>query len=228
MMAGKSRRLWLAAGLLVLFVLAGGVCFARSMARDTPEYALAQLAAGIENKDYDTVQRYADVDRLVTSSYDESTEILARDIEKLHALYPEDWFFRHDTAFMKGYIADRRAQDLQLIKDSLAQAVSGRRAAGSRPEADFLSTEAGKFAQAYRASVRSVEKQDGKAVAVIDVRSDGTSDYGRLLPDGLTLKLGMEQQADGRYRVVQVENVSELFYPVTKAVEDYWTLQGWQ
>ena len=104
--------------LLLLLLAAGGGIGYTYQAERTPEYALAQLADGVKSRDYDKVKKYADVDRLITSTYDESTAVLADNIQALHETYPQDWFFRHDTAFMKNYIAERRSDDIVFIQRS--------------------------------------------------------------------------------------------------------------
>ena len=212
-------------GLLVL--LFGGLSYAQS-ARETPEYALGRIAQAIEGRDGAEFARYVAVDELLPASYDEGTAILARDIEKLAALYPDDWFFRHDTAFMQSYIAARRAEDLALLRRVLEFYLQPDLTPVSRTdgEAHWLATECGKFADHYTARVDSVRREEGAAVAQVTVRGD-ESDYGRLVPQ-LTLRLRLEPAEDGRYRLTRIENAEEIFYPIVKGVEDYWTFQGWQ
>ena len=93
-------------GLLVL--LFGGLSYAQS-ARETPEYALGRIAQAIEGRDEAELACYVAVDKLLPASYDEGTAILARDIGKLAALYPNDWFFRHDTALTGFSVTIRRS-----------------------------------------------------------------------------------------------------------------------
>ena len=90
-MKSESRRwrpgrlvLGMVLGLLVL--LFGGLSYAQS-ARETPEYALGRIAQAIEGRDGAELACYVAVDELLPASYDEGTAILARDIEKLAALY---------------------------------------------------------------------------------------------------------------------------------------------
>ena len=212
-------------GLLVL--LFGGLVYAQS-ARETPEYALGRIAQAIGARDEATFACYVAVDELLPASYDEGTAILARDVEKLAALYPEDWFFRHDTAFMQSYISARRADDLVLLRRVLDFYLAPDLAPVSRLDgnAHWLATECGKFTDHYTAHVDSVHRAEGAAIAQVTVTGD-ESDYGRLVPQ-LTLRLRLEPAEDGHYRLTRIENAEEMFYPIVKGVEDYWTLQGWQ
>ena len=220
----QMRKIVLA--VLVLLIVVGTVAFAYSRER-TPEHALSEIAAGIEARDYEKVARYADLQSLASRSYDESTAILCRDIEKLSRMYPQDWFFRHDTAFMTRYIADRREDDLLLIQDTIKFYLTGQTPVTRQEgEARWIADETAKFLQEYDAEVVKVETEGKSAVATIAIKGHD-SDYGRLAPK-LTLKVALEEQEDGYWKAVRVSNVKELFYPVVDGIENYWTMQGWQ
>ena len=211
----------------LVLVAVGGVAYAKSAER-TPEYAIEQIAQAIQNKDTETLQRYVDTEAFATATYDEGTAIPARDIENLHALYPADWFFRHDTAFMKGYIAGRRDADLALIGRTLDFYLQPKETPVTRTdgEAHWLANETRKFEDHYTAKLTGVEQQGTTAIATIEIAGDD-SDYGRLVPQ-LTVKAELVQQDDGHYMLTRITNGEEIFYPIVKGVEDYWTLQGWQ
>ena len=113
----KRRKGFIA--IVVLLLVAIGVSGYCYQSARTPEYALNELMEGAREHDAQKVQRYADLSSIVTKGYDSSTEILARDIERLHREYPQDWFFCHDTAFMESYIKERREGDLVFINRSL-------------------------------------------------------------------------------------------------------------
>lgn len=212
------------ATVLILAVCTAAFAYSRER---TPEYALGEIARGIEMRDYDKVSEYVDLTALVTASYDESTVILCRDIERLSRMYPQDWFFRHDTAFMTKYMADRREDDLALILDTMKFFLTGDTPVTRREgEARWIADETAKFLQEYDAKVVKVEEEGGSAVATIAITGHDTP-YGQLAPK-LTLKAALEQQANGRWKVVRVSNVKELFYPVVDGIENYWTMMGWQ
>jgi len=193
----------------------------------SPEYALVQIAEGIAGKDYAKVSKYANLERIVTEGYDESTAILSRDVEKLNKQYPQDWFFYHDTPFMEKYIAERRSDDLQLILRTIEIGLDPEVQPISRTDgqAKWISDESLKFQQEYSAELGQVQRDGKKAVAEIIIKGND-SDYGRLAPE-LNMKLEMQEQEDGHWRVERVANVDEMFAPVLKGIEDYWDLQGW-
>ena len=214
--------------LLLVVMLAGGTLVYGYQAERTPEYALQEIMSGVVNRDRARVEKYVDVDRILSGTYDESTAILARDIEKLHALYPQDWFFRHDRAFMEKYIAERRESDLVFIKDSLAYFWDEQKlpVGKTQGQAKWIAGEAEIFQRDYSARLGEVTRQGKSAVAVIYIQGSDTA-YGRLVPV-LTLNVVLEQTAAGYWRAVKIANVEEAFYPVVKGIEDYWTMQGWQ
>lgn len=220
----RSRKTILLAVFLLLAVCTAAFAYGRER---TPEYALGEIVAGIEARDYEKVTRYADLQSIVTGSYDESAAILCRDIEKLSRMYPQDWFFRHDTAFMTKYMANRREDDLKLILDTMKFYLTGNTPITKQEgEARWIADETAKFLQEYDAEVVKVETEGETAIATIAIKGHD-SDYGRLAPK-LTLKVTLEEQKDGRWKAVRVSNVKELFYPVVDGIENYWTLQGWQ
>lgn len=217
----------LTATLLVAIFATVGLVYAKTAER-TPEYALEKIIQAVNDKDEATLARYVDTDALATATYDEGTAILARDIEKLHALYPADWFFRHDTAFMTDYIAERRTDDLALISRTLDFYFHPSETPVTRVDgnAHWLANETRAFEDHYTAKLSGVEENGNIAIATIDITGD-TSDYGQLVPT-LTVKAELTQQADGHYMLTRITNGEDIFYPIVKGIEDYWTLQGWQ
>ena len=214
--------------LLLLIIMVGSVAAFAYESTHTPEYALKEIAEGIEERDYDKVCQYADLSALTSTSYDESTAILCQEIEKLSRMYPQDWFFRHDFAFMSNYIAQRRDDDLVFIQRAMELYLDPDITPVSRAdgEAKWIADETQKFIEEYDASVVKVEEEGNHAIAVIAITGHDSA-YGRLCPK-LTLRVELEPQEDGRWKAVRVSNVKELFYPVVDGIENYWTMQGWQ
>ena len=217
--------------IILLLVLLAGVCTAAAFAygrERTPEHALGEIAAGIQARDYDKVTFYADLPALTSSAYDESTAILCQEIEKLSRMYPQDWFFRHDTAFMTAYIEERREADKALALRAMEMFLNteARPLTKADGESKWIVNETAKFLEEYDAEVKKVEKDGETATATIAIKGHD-SDYGRLCAP-LTLKVTLEQQKDGHWKAVRVSNVKELFYPVVDGIENYWTMQGWQ
>lgn len=157
----KRRKGFIA--IVVLLLVAIGVSGYCYQSARTPEYALNELMEGAREHDAQKVQRYADLSSIVTKGYDSSTEILARDIERLHREYPQDWFFCHDTAFMESYIKERRESDLVFINRSLEFFLTPTIApiGESDEQAKWIAGEAEKFTQHYSAKLQGVERKGG-------------------------------------------------------------------
>lgn len=214
--------------LLVVIVAAAGASAYAYQAERTPEYALEQLGVAIAQRDGAAVARYVDVDSVITQSYDESTAILVDQIAELHAQYPQDWFFRHDSAFMRDYIAQRRSDDLVFIHRCLDFYGDGDLTPISRSDgqAKWLADETVKFRDNYSCELQGVQVKGQKAEATL-VFTGKDTDYGRLVPQ-LRAVIELEQQKDGHWQIKRFANVPEMFAPIVKGIEDYWTLQGWQ
>lgn len=222
----KRRKGFIAILIIVLVAIGvSGYCYQSSR---TPEYALDQLMEGVQERDMKKVQRYADLTSIVTISYDQSTEILERDIGVLQKEYPDDWFFRHDTSFMKQYIADRRDNDIVFINRSLEFFLTPSLTpiGENDQKAQWLAREADTFTKHYSVKLDKVERKGDWAEATFTITGDD-SDYGRLVPE-LTVKAELMQHEDGHFQVMRISNIEDMFAPVVKGVEDYWTLQGWQ
>jgi len=214
--------------LLVVIMAAVGASAYAYQAERTPEYALEQLGVALAKRDGEAVQRYVDIDSVVTQAYDESTTLLADNIAALHAAYPQDWFFRHDTAFMRDYIAQRRDDDLVFIKRCLDFYGDENMTPISRSDgqAHWLADETVKFRDNYTCELKGVQVTGQTAKATL-VFTGKDTDYGHLVPQ-LTAVVELEQQKDGHWQIKRFANVPEMFNPLVKGIEDYWTLQGWQ
>lgn len=129
---------------------------------------------------------------------------------------------------MKSYIADRRDNDLVFIHRSMEFFLTPTIApiGESDEQAKWIAGEAEKFAQHYSAKLENVERKGDWAEATFLVTGD-ESDYGRLVPQ-MTVKVELAQQDDGHFQVTHITNGEEIFAPIVKGVEDYWTMQGWQ
>ncbi|MBR3456658.1 MAG: hypothetical protein IKH16_00645 [Selenomonadaceae bacterium] len=213
-------------GLVVLIgAAASGYCY---HSERTPEYALAQAAKAVREKDESLLVQYVDVENLFEAAYDEGAEELAKEVENLHAMYPEDFFFWHDTAFMRQYAKDHRVYAMRLLQGIRQAYFTETPPAASIEEnpATWLGGETEKFRENVEGECTGIREEGNKAYASILVHGKDT-DYGRLA-DNLLFELEMGKGADGRWKILRVSNVKDLVYPVTESAEKYWPMQGWQ
>ena len=172
----------------------------------TPEAALAHIGHAVATEDRDGFDQYVDTDAVLAGLAEDSTELLAENIDALHARHPSDWFFRHDAAFMRDYMAERRRADIAFARAMLDHYFDSARVPVSRTDgmARWASDEMRAFAAAY------------------------DSTYGRLLPTA-AFTLELVRMADGRWKLVRIRTAADEdgFFALVDAAERYWALQGW-
>ncbi|MBQ1510519.1 MAG: hypothetical protein IIZ54_06455 [Selenomonadaceae bacterium] len=211
--------------LLCIGIAASGYC---CYSERTPEYALSQAAKAVREKDDALLVQYVDVEGLFAAAYDEGSEELAKEVENLHAMYPEDFFFWHDTAFMREYTKEHRTYALRLLQGIRQAYFTQTPPAASIEEnpVTWLAGETEKFQQESEGECTGIREEGDKAYASILIHGRDT-DYGRLA-DKLLFELELEKQPDGKWKIMRVSNVKDLVYPVTESAEKYWPMQGWQ
>ena len=105
------RSLRLGAILLLTAVLIGGAYTGYCYHRDrTPEAALRHIARAVMTEDRELFDQYVDEEAVLSSMYADVSTLLAEHITELHERHPSDWFFRHDSAFMRTYMAQHSAE----------------------------------------------------------------------------------------------------------------------
>ena len=221
----------LGAILLLVLTLIGGTYTGYCWQRDrTPEAALYQIARAVTNEDRALFDEYVDEDAVLASMHTDASALLADNIEALHARHPSDWFFRHDPAFMRDYMAQHRTEYIGTARMALdfyfdAQRVPVTKADGN---ARWGSDEMRACAAHYTASLEPAQITGDHAAVNVRVCGDD-SDYGRLLPEG-SLTMELARQEDGRWKLIRIYTDTARtngFYAFVDATERYWTLQGW-
>lgn len=223
----KGKRLSALLFIFVLFAVLTG-CYRFYETRQV-EYAAGQVAKAIETKDALLFERYVDAARLVETGYDAGSRVLSEHMAELRELYPEDLFFRHDTAFMTAYTAEHRKDAIRFIKEGIHRYFidAGERPAFSDDPTGFVAYEAGKIVDATAAKV--IEKrEESEQRTILRVRFEGEpTSYGEL-SNSIEMDLLFERADDGDWRLVEIANPEEMLFPVTASTEAFWTLQGWQ
>ena len=216
--------------LLVAALIGGaytGYCYHRER---TPEAALHAIARAVVTEDRKLFDEYVDEDVVLAAMHEEATALLADNIAALHERHPSDWFFRHDTAFMYDYMAERRAADIAFTRLMLDFYFDEARVPVTKEDgnARWGSDEGRAFAAHYTASLESPVITGDRAMVNVIVRGDDT-DYGRLLPEG-SVTMELARQTDGRWKLVGAHTDTARtngFYALIDAAERYWEFQGW-
>mgnify|MGYP000956705377 CR=1 FL=1 len=226
-----TRNLRLSAILLLAFALIGGAYTGYCYHRDrTPEAALHQIARAVLTEDRKLFAEYVDEDAVLTTMHEDVSTLLADNIAALHERHPHDWFFRHDSAFMRDYMAEHRTEYIDVARMVLTYYFDAERVPVTKEEgnARWGSDEMRAFAAHYTASMGSAVTEGDRAHAICIVRGD-ESDYGRLLPEA-SVTMELARQTDGRWKLVRISTDTARtngFYAIVDAAERYWELQGW-
>ena len=225
------QRLRRRAILLLALVLIGGAytVYADQRTR-TPEAALMQILHAVRTEDRQLFDTYVDEDAVLTSLHTDVSTLLVDNIDALHARHPADWFFRHDSAFMKNYMEQHRTEHLDAARAALDFYFDTQRVPVTKTDgnARWGSDEVHAFVAHYTASLESPVITGDRAMVNVIVRGDDT-DYGRLLPEG-SVTMELAQQTDGRWKLVGVHTDTARtngFYALIDAAERYWEFQGW-
>ena len=225
------QRLRRRAILLLALVLIGGAYTVYADWRDrTPEAALMQIAHAVRTEDRQLFDTYVDEDAVLETMYADTAALLADNIEVLHERHPSDWFFRHDSAFMRDYMAEHRTEYIDVARMVLTYYFDAERVPVTKAEgnARWGSDELRAFAAHYTVNTEPAVISGDRAAIVCRVRGDD-SDYGRLLPEG-SLTMELERQASGHWKLVHIwTDIAREhgFYSFVDAAERYWELQGW-
>ena len=226
-----TYRLRLGALVLLVAALIGGAYTGYCYHRDrTPEVALHAIARAVVTEDRKLFDEYVDEDAVLAVMHEEATALLADNIAALHERHPSDWFFRHDTAFMYDYMAERRAADIAFTRLLLDYYFDAERVPVTKEDgnARWGSDEVRAFAAHYTASIELPVITGDRAMVNVIVRGDDT-DYGRLLPEG-SVTMELARQTDGRWKLVGAHTDTARtngFYALIDAAERYWEFQGW-
>ena len=196
----------------------------------TPEYALREIRAAVSAKDEALFAAYVDVDALLVDMHENTTALLAEHIQELHERHPEDWFFRHDRAFMYDYMQKRRERDVAMAHAMLTYYFDDARVPVTREDgaARWGSDEMRAFAAHYTADMEPAVIAGDRASVLCRVYGDDT-DYGRLLPEGF-VTAELVRRENGRWKLVRIRTDparANGFYAFIDAAERYWELQGW-
>ena len=225
------RSLRLGAILLLTAVLIGGAYTGYCYHRDrTPEAALRHIARAVMTEDRELFDQYVDEEAVLSSMYADVSTLLAEHITELHERHPSDWFFRHDSAFMRTYMAQHSAEYIGFAHSLLdfyfdAQRMPVTKADGN---ARWGSDEVRAFAAHYTASIEPAVIEGDRAHVICLVRGDDSA-YGRLLPEG-SVTMELARQVDGRWKLTHITTDTARtngFYAFVDAAERYWELQGW-
>lgn len=111
------RTLRIGAVVLIAAALIGGAYAGCCRQRErTPDYALVQIARAVQTEDRALFEQYVDTEAVLAGMHEDAAALIADNIDALHERHPSDWFFRHDAAFLRAYMAERRTADIAFAR----------------------------------------------------------------------------------------------------------------
>ena len=225
------QRLRRSAILLLTLVFLGGAYTVYADWRDrTPEAALMQIAHAVRTEDRQFFDTYVDEDAVLETMYADTAALLADNIEVLHERHPSDWFFRHDSAFMRDYMAQHRAEHMDAARMALDFYFDAHRVPVTKEDgnARWISDEMRAFAAHYTVDMEPAVIAGDRASVLCRIHGDA-AENGRLLPEG-SVTMELVRQESGRWKLTRIMTDTARangFYAFVDAAERYWELQGW-
>ena len=203
---------------LILFTIILGGCNSKE---DSPEVALYEIQAAINDRDFKKLSERVDTEKLFAQIYDDATVELARDCDIYGKKYPKDPYFQHGGEFLKRYNIEHRDLHLDFVRKVQA-AYFNRVPEPATPHENpyaYVAHEFSKINAASTASVVNVER--GEKFSVVTVELQGDSSLLGYFIGRLTFKFGFEKIGD-KWILTKITNVDELTPTLVDKAELVW------
>ena len=189
---------------------------------NTPTDELQEILSAISARDEKAFRARVDLKKFMDIGYDETTDFLADNCARFHALYPKDLFFKFGSTILRLYNDKFRGVHLGLINKVIAAYFDGSfkdaRTFSATP-IKFLTAELDRLLKAVRADFGEEKISGDKATLAVKMVGDGSS-YGRMI-DTLNFVLEFAGRGDS-WRLYKIKNVEELVPPILDIAETYW------
>ncbi len=212
-----------------LLLVVAGSGMAASAEYYTPSYALKEAGTALSVKDEKAFHRFVDCDSLIKNAYDDGSRELSDNIVLLSERYPADWFFKHDTAFMKSYTKAHRKDAIDMAGKVMELYFKGTQkpAVFEDNPAAWVASDLDTYLNETSAEIVAVSLMDGGDRASATIRLHGHGAYGSLL-DGVEFSLELKISSTGIWQINRITNPHGLLLPVTDSAEKYWKVSGWE
>ena len=189
---------------------------------DMPEDALRDIQTAIANQDRTLIESRVDVGKFLNTTYSDITTQIANNVTKLHENYPNDPYFWNSPQFILKYNEAHRAFYMSFINASVD--------AYFNPDIkldSFINIFASQCAKEFKNLCTAMSTKVNKSKiegnhATIDFEIAGDDSlYGKFIGN-MTFKFGFEKDDSGRWRLIKIENLDELIYPLVDRAEIVW------
>lgn len=209
------RKIILPLTLIFLFLTVG--CYKE----DTPEDALNDIKASIEQFDEEKFSARVDVKKLLDAAYDDSSSELAMRVQEFGAAYPDDPFFRNSTKDILLYNELNRDKHMKFIRDVVDACFDPKLSAPHDFADDAIAGTAAELRHYYstaQSTVESITVND--LLADIKLNVHFQSLYTKKEYD-LPLELEFEN-VEERWRLKKIKNVGAIISPFVDIAEVLW------
>lgn len=193
---------------------------------DTPEAALEDIKASIEQCNYDQFESRADVRRLLNAAYDDANGELAFRVSDLRTAYPDDPFFRNSSEEIILYNELHRDEHMKFVDAAVEECFDRTLVPPAAFDDDTIKATAAELRHYYataQSTVKDIKVDADGLRAEIRLEAKVESLYAggsHTLPIALTF-----EKAEERWRLVEIKNVGELIMPLVDIAEVLWSNQ---
>jgi len=188
----------------------------------TAQDELKKILSAITARDAETFSAHVDLKPFMDFGYDEATDILAKNCDKFHKLYPHDLFFKFGSRILRLYNEKFRGVHLGLIEKIIAAYFDGSFKDAKNFSATpikFLAAELNRLLAAVHAEFGDEKISGDKTFLAVKMVGDGSS-YGRMI-DTLNFVLEFDRRGDD-WHLLKIANAEELVPPILDIAERFW------
>lgn len=186
------------------------------------ENVIEKMRTAINQRDYETLTKYVDVEKFLDEGYDEVTDELAKNCAKFHELYPHDLFFKFGSSVLRFYNSKFRGVHLGFVTRVMTAYFNKDLVPPKSFTAapiDFCAFELSKMLKALTSNVKKITVENSRAVAEVEIFGD-SSYYGKIWG---TLNFQFEfVEVNDVWQLKRIVNVRELVAPVLDMAERFW------
>lgn len=208
--------------LLLVAALTLGITGGCGTKEDTPEDALKDIQTAIANQDRQLIESRVDVDKFLDNLYSDITVQIADNIPELHNRYPDDPYFWNTPEFIRKYNEEKRGFYMSFVNASANAYFDPE----MKPD-DFVKLFAIQCAKEFKNICAAMEtktnpaKIEGNHASIdFEVNGDATP-YGQFIGN-LTFRFGFEKDKEGRWHLINIENLNEIIFPIVDKAELVW------
>ena len=212
------RKIILPLMLMIVLLMAG--C-GQEEPKETPELALEEIKAALEQYDHEKFSARVDVNSLLNMAYDDATLELAGRVEDFGAVYRDDPFFRNRAEDIIMYNELHRDEHMKFIREIVSKCFDRQLVSSNAFDEDTIASVAAELRHYYstaRSTVESSTIDQNRATLRLNVVFESLYAGGEY---SMPLELTFEKESE-RWILKRVSNVGEIIVPLVDIAEILW------